>query len=125
MPQGLSYPCYPCHPWFFCAGTNLENFMQPVPSNWFQDFFSGIVVEMWVGAVPEEMTRREVEFIRNTIAVDPPAKLLDVPCGAGRHTLLLAAEGYRVTGADISAEFLDLARARAAENHLEIAWRQS
>src|SRR5262249_15280085 len=28
-------------------------------------------------------------------------------------------------GADISAEFLDLARARAAENHLEIAWRQS
>src|SRR5262245_45841446 len=104
---------------------NLEHPMKPVPSNWFQDFFTGIVVEMWVGAVPEEMTRREVEFIRKTIGVAPPAKLLDVPCGAGRHALALAAEGYRVTGADISAEFLEVARVRAAEKNLQVAWRQS
>src|SRR5262245_9488342 len=99
--------------------------MQPVPSNWFEDFFSGIVVEMWAGAVPEEMTGREVDFIRKSIGVDHPARLLDVPCGAGRHALALEAEGYRVTGADISAEFLDVARARAAEKNLAVAWRQS
>lgn len=39
------------------------------------------------------------------------AHVLDVPCGFGRHALVLARRGYRVTGVDISAELLAQARA--------------
>lgn len=39
------------------------------------------------------------------------ARVLDVPCGFGRHALVLARCGYRVTGVDISPELLAQARA--------------
>jgi SAM-dependent methyltransferase len=40
--------------------------------------------------------------------------LLDLGCGTGRHVLLLAEAGYRVTGVDRSAEMLAVARADVA-----------
>ncbi|MCO1656516.1 class I SAM-dependent methyltransferase [Pseudonocardia humida] len=49
-------------------------------------------------------------------AVEPGAAVLDVGCGAGRATFELAglAAGGSVTGVDLSARLLDVARARAA-----------
>jgi SAM-dependent methyltransferase len=44
------------------------------------------------------------------LGVAPGAELLDVPCGAGRLSLALARRGYRMTGVDWSAEFLEHAR---------------
>jgi SAM-dependent methyltransferase len=44
---------------------------------------------------------------------DPPADVLDAPCGYGRHSLVLAGAGYRVTGADRSPVLLDEARRRS------------
>lgn len=40
----------------------------------------------------------------------------DLACGPGRHGLALAARGHRVTGIDLSAPFLRMARAAAAGN---------
>jgi len=40
------------------------------------------------------------------------ARVLDVPCGQGRHARLLAEAGYRVDGLDYSAHLLGVARAR-------------
>ena len=40
------------------------------------------------------------------------ARLLDVPCGQGRHAHLLAEAGFRVDGLDYSAELLKVARDR-------------
>jgi SAM-dependent methyltransferase len=45
--------------------------------------------------------------------VDPPADVLDAPCGYGRHSLVLAEAGYRVTGADRSPVLLAEARRRS------------
>ncbi len=39
--------------------------------------------------------------------------VLDVPCGFGRHSVPLAAAGYRITGVDRSQALLDEARRRA------------
>jgi SAM-dependent methyltransferase len=47
--------------------------------------------------------------------VDPPADLLDAPCGYGRHSIVLAEAGYRVTGADRSPVLLGEARRRFGE----------
>lgn len=43
---------------------------------------------------------------------EKPADVLDIGCGAGRHSLLLARAGHRVTGTDISSEGLRHASAR-------------
>lgn len=48
----------------------------------------------------------------------PPASVLDLACGPGRHAVRLAERGYTVTGVDSSAEFLDAARAAATARGL-------
>jgi ubiquinone/menaquinone biosynthesis C-methylase UbiE len=48
------------------------------------------------------------------------AAILDVPCGHGRITNLLANRGYAMTGLDASQLFLDKARADATDQRVEV-----
>ncbi|MBU0719026.1 MAG: class I SAM-dependent methyltransferase [Planctomycetes bacterium] len=50
-----------------------------------------------------------------TDVLGPPGKggLIDAGCGTGRHVCALTERGYRVVGADLSADMLALARQRA------------
>ena len=50
----------------------------------------------------------------------PPAKVLDMGAGTGFLSLLLAAQGYRVTAADFSAAMLERLAAKAAARGLDI-----
>lgn len=61
-----------------------------------------------------ERTRRDADFLEQ--ALEPPAggRLLDIGCGAGRLSNLLASRGYRVTGIDVSTPFLQIAEGDAA-----------
>jgi len=81
-----------------------------VESNWWESFFEGVAVDLWLQALPPEHTEREAEFLARTLAVPSGAELLDVPCGAGRLSLALAQRGYQLTGVDWSLEFLNHAR---------------
>ncbi len=54
------------------------------------------------------------------LGVTPPARILDVACGPGRHLLPLARLGYHVTGVDRSAAFLREAGARASAEGLHV-----
>lgn len=92
---------------------------------WWKDFFNGLVVDFWRAAVPPETTRAEAEFLEHRLALTAGTRVLDVPCGAGRHAIELAARGCRVTGVDISKEFLDAARTAARERGVDIEWRRS
>lgn len=64
------------------------------------------------------LTLADVDFLMKTFDVKPGARLLDVPCGNGRHSIELARRGYRVTGIDLSQAFLAAARAE-----LDADWR--
>lgn len=48
-----------------------------------------------------------------------PRHILDLATGTGTVALMLASEGYRVTGVDYSEQMLAVARKKAAEAHLE------
>jgi len=80
---------------------------------WFEHFFYGIVNEFWRKCMPPEATRAEVDFVDQILQCSPGDRLLDVPCGNGRHSLEFARRGYAMTSVDISSEFI--AEARAAE----------
>jgi len=92
------------------------------PANWWEDFFEGLSVQLWLEAVPPEHTEQEAERISAALAVPAGAEILDVPCGGGRLSLALAARGYRVTGVDSSHEFL--AHAAAASAAATVTWKQ-
>ena len=91
-----------------------------VSSNWWESFFEGVVVDMWVQAVSPEQTTREADGVARRLGVSAGAAILDVPCGAGRIALSLAERGYRVTAVDASAEFL--ARGQAAAGAERVGW---
>ena len=58
-------------------------------------------------------TEQEVEFLREALALEPGALLVDVGCGTGRHARALRAEGVRVVGVDVSAGLLQAAGERS------------
>jgi SAM-dependent methyltransferase len=70
-------------------------------------------------------TRAEVDFFLSLFPISPGARILDVGCGTGRHSLELASRGYAVTGLDLSAGMLAQARAKAAVDGLVVDWVQA
>ena len=93
-----------------------------IQSNWYEHFFHGVAVDLWLHALPPEYTRNEADQIQRLLGVAPGAEVLDVPCGPGRLSLELAARGYRVTGVDLSPECLGYAR--SADVDRRVAWEQ-
>src|SRR5437764_454779 len=65
--------------------------------------------------MPPAVTCADADFIEKALNVAPGARLLDVPCGNGRHSIELTRRGYRMTGIDLSQEFLDAARASGVD----------
>jgi SAM-dependent methyltransferase len=89
---------------------------------WWENFFSGMALDLWRQAMTEEQTRVEADFIESLLELPPRAKVLDAPCGEGRLSRALAERGYHVTGVDIAEPFLAEARSKAATRGLSITW---
>jgi SAM-dependent methyltransferase len=60
-------------------------------------------------------------WIQSLAAEFPQGRALDVACGRGRHTLALAARGFRSVGVDLQLGSLDHARTAAQARGLDIA----
>ncbi len=63
-------------------------------------------------------TESIVRFIKANFPNPANAHILDLGCGAGRHVLFLAEQGYKVTGIDFSQQGLDIAKKRIEEKRL-------
>jgi len=69
-------------------------------------------------------TSIQVDFIEKTLSLPAGAKVLDMGCGFGRHSIPLAQKGYAVTGYDASADYLDEARRAAQEAGVKVSFKQ-
>ncbi|MBI5365738.1 MAG: methyltransferase domain-containing protein [Planctomycetes bacterium] len=80
------------------------------------DLFGADYLHFYRPILTPERTAREVDFLQRVLGLCPEDRVLDLCCGHGRHAIALAARGYRVTGVDLSAPAVALARraARAA-----------
>ena len=66
----------------------------------------------------------EVKNIISLLGIKPPARVLDLGCGVGRHSLELARQGFRVTGVDRTRRYLEQATGKAAQEGLNIEFVQ-
>jgi 2-polyprenyl-3-methyl-5-hydroxy-6-metoxy-1,4-benzoquinol methylase len=69
-------------------------------------------------------SRPSTWFLWHAHVIRPGWRVLDLACGAGRHSLAAAALGAEVVGLDRDASKLATAQDRAAASRLSIDWRQ-
>jgi ubiquinone/menaquinone biosynthesis C-methylase UbiE len=67
---------------------------------------------------------KDAEQFFRRLGVKPGTRVLDVGCGAGQLALIAARAGAQVFGCDISRNWLEKARARAAAERLEITFEE-
>src|SRR5262249_32186702 len=82
---------------------------------WFERFFDADYVALLRDTSPARKTRREVDFLVRSLRLPAGARILDVPCGYGRHAAELARLGFRVVGVDLSRAMIAEARRRWTE----------
>jgi cyclopropane fatty-acyl-phospholipid synthase-like methyltransferase len=92
------------------------------PKTKWEEFFDGHAPKYDENCFTKN-TVAEVEFLIETLGLDPGSTVLDVRCGTGRHAIELARRGYRVTGLDLSAGMLEQARKRAQAAGVQVLWR--
>ena len=70
----------------------------------------------WAEIADENSTKRQIQFIKNTVKKD--GLILDLACGTGRHTNPLTMEGYNIVGLDVSSTLLRIAKKRLVQAQL-------
>lgn len=69
-------------------------------------------------------TMGECDFIEKEIEYNRAARILDIGCGTGRHSIELAKRGYTVVGIDLSESLLKRAIEKASEQKLQIVFQK-
>ena len=87
-----------------------------VPREWFRGFFDATYLASDGPATHGKRARAEIDFATRALALRPGARVLDVPCGFGRHSGELARRGYAVVGVDLSPTMLGAARRAHRQN---------
>ena len=89
-----------------------------------KDFFSNGSPFLRHPLLTAERTRQEIDFLADSLALAPAARVLDLGCGFGRHSIELAQRGYRALGIDPAAAMIDAAQKRAHEAGVDVAFQQ-
>ena len=79
---------------------------------WFRHFFDAAYVAQLREEKSPADTRAEVDFLLRRLRLPRGARVLDVPCGYGRHAAALARRGFVVVGVDLSPAMIAEGRRR-------------
>jgi ubiquinone/menaquinone biosynthesis C-methylase UbiE len=82
------------------------------PREWWASYFDANYLREFAPVFSAQRDRREVARLIEVLELPVGARVLDVPCGQGRHAHLLAESGFRVDGLDYSEALLKQARKR-------------
>jgi SAM-dependent methyltransferase len=93
--------------------------------NWYDHWFNSPEYLEVYKHRNETDAEKHINFITSAIDLKPSAKILDLACGAGRHSVLLARKGYVVTAVDLSDVLLNEAIRIASMEQLKINFVKS
>lgn len=81
--------------------------------------------EMSLSKIDEKFasnTNSQVEYLINNMNLVSGNKVIDLGCGAGRHSIEFAKHGLFVTGIDISETMIDNAKRRTKAENLDVTY---
>ncbi len=82
-------------------------------TSWYREWFDTPFYHILYKHRDEGEAKVFLENLTHYLALPKSSKLLDIPCGKGRHAHILHELGYDVTGLDLSANNIKMARATA------------
>ena len=85
---------------------------------WYRAFFGKDYLEVYGNLLTQESS--EAEFVIRALDLRPGDRVLDLCCGTGRHAVPLAKAGLRVTGLDMSEQYLELAHLASREAGVKV-----
>ena len=89
-------PAQPLRSWLNASERATLSLPNAYSRRWFSTF---------LGRIDAGIVEREVSFLRRQLPA-PPARLLDLCCGPGRHAAPLSETGYRIVGLDLDTSAL-------------------
>lgn len=89
-----------------------------------KDFFSKGSPFLSHPLLTAERTRHEIDFLVKALPLHPAARVLDIGCGFGRHSVELARRDYHVLGIDPAAAMIRAARENAQEAGVDVEFQQ-
>lgn len=92
---------------------------------WWQTFFDPLIARVMFTPDRLKRTPLECDFMERALRIRPPAKLLDLACGIGRHAVEFARRGYEVTGIDATSGYLARARREAKRKRVQVQFAHS
>jgi SAM-dependent methyltransferase len=78
---------------------------------WWKKYFSEDYLKLY--RHDEGVSSREVSAVIRMLQLEGGQRILDLACGFGRHSVILAQQGFNVTGYDLSDSFLKKAKEMA------------
>lgn len=92
--------------------------------NWFETFFDEHWLTISTATHSPERSAAQVEFLIEALGLETGHRVLDLPCGHGRHSVELARRNLRVVGVDLNEEPLEAAREAANEAAVTVDFRR-
>jgi SAM-dependent methyltransferase len=83
---------------------------------WYQEWFSSPYYHKLYFERDEKEAAGFIHCLLDLLTPAPQSRMLDAACGRGRHSRILAAAGYEVTGIDLSEENIAFAASRSKGN---------
>lgn len=94
-------------------------------SEWFKDWFNTQEYINLYKHRNEDEAEQHIKLILDNVETFAGYRVLDMACGAGRHSILLAKKGLIVTAVDLSDNLLSIAKKTADEENLKIEFVKS
>jgi len=86
---------------------------------WFKEWFDENYLELFLKTQSEELTKKQVDFIIDTLKLNKGDRVLDVGCGIGRHLIELAKRGIKGVGIDVIDRFIEIAQRNKKDLDIE------
>lgn len=93
-----------------------------VPQDWYRSAFpaSHTLARPWA-----EQTEGEIDRVVAILRPPEGARVLDLACGTGRHSIELARRGFSVVGVDIASDLLEVASRDAGEASVDASFLEA